>query len=300
MTMAGWHPGELAAQELAGTLAQSARRAAFLRPFLTDQLRDFFPLLPFVTIASVAPDGTPWASQLHGRPGFVHAPGETTLRIDALPADGDPLAGALVPGAPLGLLGLQPETRRRNRVNGRVAMVDSGGFTLSVEQAFGNCPKYIVRRPWTVAELPPPCVAPFTVLDDEARRLITAATTAFVASAAGPEGGADVSHRGGRAGFLAIGDDGAVLVPDYAGNGYFNTLGNLLVHGRAGLTVPDFTGGDLLQMGGPVSIQWQVPDTLAARGVERLWRFFPENGRWLRGAFGPQAAGENSPFSPDI
>lgn len=298
--MAGWHPGELAAQEQAGTLAQSAQRAAFLRPFLTKQLREFFPQLPFVTIASVAPDGTPWASQLHGPPGLVRALGETTLRIDALPVPGDPLAAALVPGATLGLLGLQPETRRRNRVNGRVAKVDRGGFTLSVEQAFGNCPKYIVRHDWTAAELPPPRVEAFTALDGHARRLITGATTAFVASAAGPDGGADVSHRGGRAGFLTIDDDGAVVVPDYSGNGYFNTLGNLRIHGRAGLTIPDFASGDLLQIGGPVAIEWQVPAALAARGIERLWRFRPESGRWLRAVFAPQAAGETSPFSPEI
>lgn len=298
--MAGWHPGELEAQQRAGTLAQSAQRSAFLRPFLTGQLQDFFPLLPYITIASVTPDGTPWASQLHGLPGFAHAPDETTLRIDALPVEGDPLAATLVPGAALGLLGLQPETRRRNRVNGRVAAVDAGGFTLAVEQAFGNCPKYIVRRPWAVAQLPPPRVETLAALDGGARRLITEATTVFVASTAGRDGGADASHRGGQPGFLELDDDGAVVVPDYAGNGFFNTLGNLLVHGRAGLTVPDFATGDLLQIGGAVSIQWQGSDSLAARGVERLWRFYPESGRWLRGAFASQAAGEDSPFNPDI
>ena len=43
--------------------------------------------------------------------------------------------------------------------------------------------------------------------------------------------GVDVSHRGGRPGFVQV--DGDVLtIPDFAGNFHFNTLGNLLVNPR--------------------------------------------------------------------
>src|SRR5437660_1130013 len=78
-------------------------------------------------------------------------------------------------------------------------------------------------------------VGSFTTRDDAARDLITGADTCFVASFARGEDasgrhGVDVSHRGGRPGFIGIDGDGALVVPDYAGNGFFNTLGNLMVN----------------------------------------------------------------------
>ncbi|MFD0390023.1 hypothetical protein ACFQ4K_23105 [Tistrella bauzanensis] len=47
------------------------------------------------------------------------------MSITATIPAGDPLADHLVPGAALGLLGIVPETRRRNRLNGRVLRVRS-------------------------------------------------------------------------------------------------------------------------------------------------------------------------------
>lgn len=292
-----WHEGERAAQARVGTRERSDRAAPSLHPRLTEQHRSFFQLLPFVAVASMEPGGAAWASLLVGRPGFMQAPDPTTLCLAARPPKGDPLTAALRPGARLGLLGVQLETRRRNRVNGRVTAVKADGFTLAVEQAFGNCPKYIASRTWVDRETRP-VDEPIATLDEAAGRLLARADTAFVASATGPGGDADCSHRGGRPGFLALAADGAVIVPDYAGNGFFNTLGNLLLHPRAGLAVPDFASGDLLQLSGTVDIQWQVADTLADAGIERLWRFVPEHGQWLRNAFAPQAVGEPSPFSP--
>ena len=52
----------------------------------------------------------------------------------------------LAEGAPVGLLGMQPHTRRRNRMNGRVAASDDSVSTCASGQSFGNCPKYIQPR----------------------------------------------------------------------------------------------------------------------------------------------------------
>ena len=61
--------------------------------------------------------------------------------------------------------------------------------------------------------------------------------------------GADISHRGGRPGFVRV--DGDVLtIPDFRGNRYFNTLGNLIAEPRASLLFVDFETGDLLQLQG--------------------------------------------------
>ena len=109
--------------------------------------------------------------------------------------------------------------------------------------------------------------------------MIAAADTFFVASyvdvaASGRQ--VDVSHRGGEAGFVRIGDDGVLTIPDFAGNLHFNTLGNLLVNPRAGLLFVDFATGAVLQMSGHAEVILESPEIAAFRGAERLWTFRPE------------------------
>jgi hypothetical protein len=209
---------------------------------------------------------------LWGPPGFVHSPDPATLRIDALPAPGDPAASGVAAGQPIGLLGLDLTTRRRNRANGRIAAADDG-ITVAIEQSFGNCAQYIqTRTPAPQARAPRPAEA-LSGLDGRAHRVIAAADTFFVASRSRAgiyDGGLDVSHRGGRPGFVAVRGD-TLIVPDFRGNRFFNTLGNLLGDPRAGLLFIDFATGDLLQLQGKATIEWGEPRhwTMA---VEHGWR----------------------------
>ena len=94
--------------------------------------------------------------------------------------------------------------------------------------------------------------------------MLEAADTFFIASTGG-EYGVDVSHRGGPPGFVGV--EGATLtVPDYQGNRYFNTLGNLMLDPRAALLVVGFDSGDVLELRGRAEIVWD-PQPSAAGGV---------------------------------
>jgi predicted pyridoxine 5'-phosphate oxidase superfamily flavin-nucleotide-binding protein len=298
-----WHEGEHMLHQrlgIADRMETTGQRS--IRSFMPDQHRSFFAQLPFILVGSSDRAGQIWASLLAGPPGFVTSPEPQRLDIEAVPVIGDPLTEALVPGTPLGMLGIELPTRRRNRVNGHVAAVDVSGFVLAVEQSFGNCPKYIVRRNYLAMEPQRSVtVEPISTLTPSARRLIAEAATFFVASSAGPGALPDVSHRGGQPGFVNLDEDGTLTVPDYAGNLFFNTLGNLLIHPQAGLLFPDFATGDLLQLTGVAELVWDGPDVTAMPGAERLWRHHPTAGRWLRGAqplrFAP---GEISPFAPPL
>lgn len=93
------------------------------------------------------------------------------------------------------------------------------------------------------------------------------ADTCFVASAVPVRDdavtqGADVSHRGGRPGFLHV-DGNCLTVPDYAGNLHFNTLGNFHLHPKAGLCFVDFETGDMLLLTGHVDILWDGDPAIA-------------------------------------
>lgn len=276
-----FHAGELAAQARAGVRLAGAP----IRDFLTAQHRQFFPLLPFLPVALADADGWPVATVLTGAPGFVSSPDPQHLRIAALPDPADPVAPSLRAGAAIGALGIDLATRRRNRANGTVEAVDGGGFTVAVTQSFGNCPQYIQGRLVETAARATASAEALTRLDPEAVRAVTAADTFFVASGSGgrgqPAAGLDMSHRGGRPGFVRV-DGDTLVVPDFHGNFYFNTLGNFLRDPRAALLFVDFASGDLLQLSGLAEVDWTAADAVA--GAERIWRLRVLRGWRRRGA----------------
>ena len=141
-----FHAGELAVQARSGVLDRAALLGKMFRPYLTEQHREFFAQLPLLFVGYLDDAGQPWASALFGAPGFVSSPDPRTLSVEARPTAADPLHAALRPGARVGVLGIELPTRRRNRMNGRVRALTAQGFTLEVDQSFGNCPKFISAR----------------------------------------------------------------------------------------------------------------------------------------------------------
>lgn len=294
------HAGERALQQRLGVHERMAEvMGQVVRPFMPAQHIELFEKLPTLLVGGLDAQRRPWATVLSGWPGFMHAPDAQHLRVEALPQAGDPLS--LQSGMPLGLLGLEPHTRRRNRMNGTLVALDSHGFTLQVEQSFGNCPKYIQARVprWVKRDKPAPAQVETAQLSTAALQLVRSADTLFIASStpqarghAGAEG-VDVSHRGGLPGFVRItqhGDGTSVLhIPDYRGNHFFNTLGNLLLNPHAGLLFIDHQSGDLLQLTGHTELLWD-----AAEGREI--RFAVDRGVWRAGALPLQwSAPELSP-----
>jgi predicted pyridoxine 5'-phosphate oxidase superfamily flavin-nucleotide-binding protein len=85
--------------------------------------------------------------------------------------------------------------------------------------------------------------------------------------------GADVSHRGGRPGFVRTDDAVTLTVPDYIGNSLFNTIGNLQVNPRAGLLFPNFVTGDILMLATRATVIWDDPEVREFAGAQRLLRF---------------------------
>lgn len=310
-----FHAGERLLQQRAGVrerLAEIGGRV--IRDHMPMQHRELFRQLPTLVVGSVDAQRRPWASMLVGKPGFVHDPDERSLRVDALPSPSDPLAAHLAIGAPLGLLGLEPHTRRRNRMNGRVQALDEGGFVVAVEQSFGNCPQYIQARTpaWldepAAASRPHPIETGGATLGERARAMVQAADTFFIATAAPPtasaasaatrSAGVDVSHRGGKPGFVRIdhGAAGSVLTfPDFRGNFFFNTLGNIVAHPYAGLLFVDYDSGDVLQLTGEALVIEGGHEVLRFDGAQRLVRIGVRSSLLVRGALplrwsAPQAA----------
>ncbi len=283
-----YHEGEIAVQERSGARSVAERHGAMIESTIHERAQPFLARQEMLVLAAAAPSGEVWPSVWFGARGFVDSRDEgRTLWIDrqrVTALEVDPVGELLHAGAALGVLAIELETRRRLRVNGIVRALDDKGLEIEVQESFPNCPKYIAKR-----HLRPggPNVAPSgtahgTRLDEARIATIGRTDTVFVGSVH-PERGADASHRGGDPGFVRVLDPQTLRIPDYSGNGMFQTLGNLLATGRAGLVFLDFEGRRLLHISGETELHFDDHDaSIVTGGTGRSWDLHVV--RWSEGA----------------
>jgi hypothetical protein len=255
------------------------RGRAVIRDYMPEQHRAFFAGLTFMVVGLADQNGHPWATTLSGPAGFMNSEEENLLAVKAWPDSGDPLYSCLRDGASIGGLGIELSTRRRNRINGRIeSCVVGEGFSIRIQQSFGNCPKYIQarnERPRHPSRRAPECRTASHLGDSEVS-FVAEADTFFIASRSAQldqeesSQGLDVSHRGGLPGFVRVVSRTELCFPDFSGNLLFNTLGNLEADARAGLLFIDLQSGRMLHIIGRTRIRWDVPETMRSAGIERL------------------------------
>ncbi|CAM5606736.1 hypothetical protein SCYAM73S_02744 [Streptomyces cyaneofuscatus] len=178
----------------------------------------------------------------------------------------------------VGMIAIEPATRRRIRLNG-TSVPEADGVRVALDQVIGNCPKYLQKREYAL--LPPDRGGRRTVVrKGEAlttvQQLTLATSDSFFIATASPDGDADASHRGGGPGFCQVVSPTRLRWPDYAGNAMFLTLGNLELHPQAGLLVPDWEAGDLLQLSGTAHTVWDGAEAAAVPGAQRIVEFLIE------------------------
>lgn len=301
-----FHAGERAVQESAGEAAIADRNIAVLTNTVIAGARPFIAKQFMAVFSSVDPAGAVWASLVFGKPGFLHTDTGSTITIDVPERErdlADPLWDNIAKHSDVGMLFIELGSRRRYRVNGRVQRLDAHGAEVVIAEAYPNCPKYIQRRQLRQMgepRLPVPS-AHGNVLRGTVESIIRNADTIFVASRHA-EAGADASHRGGAPGFIRQLNETTLRIPDYAGNSLFNTFGNFKIDPRAGLCIPDFEHGQLLQLTGTVSVQWDQNDPAnETGGTGRFWEFKVE--QWILRDTPQQLAWEYldaSPFNPPV
>ncbi|WP_433251775.1 pyridoxamine 5'-phosphate oxidase family protein [Streptosporangium sp. CA-135522] len=271
------HAGELAVQRRAGVRA-GAWGSASATPQIPAVAAEFLQRQRMLLIGAADRDGRLWASALTGTTGFAQAVDERTIVIEAVPGEHDPLA-ELADGE-IGMLAIEPQTRRRMRVNGTVRR-DGGRLIVRTEQTYANCPKYIQTRDFAEEPAGSPSTASTTeALTGEHRAWIEGADTFFVATRA-PGLGADLSHRGGNPGFVRVVGEGRLVWPDYVGNSMYMTLGNLELDESCALLFPGWESGDALHLTGRARVDWDPGDV---PGAQRLVGFDVDRAVHVRGA----------------
>ncbi len=279
-----FHAGERAVQDRVGVPEDWRQRAAYaIRAEMSAQQQAFFESLPVLFVGLRDMQGRPWATVCPLPTGAQATRTRLTARTRTMLSQS--LGLDLRPGSKAAMLGLDFAIRRRNRVNGAVTAAAEGVLSIAVEQSYGNCPKYIrthdIRPP--PAPFPPADGQRIAIGDAATQRILSSADTFFIATYA--EDSADVSHRGGMPGVLRPNADGSLSFPDYAGNRYFNTLGNIEVCGRAGLFIPDFATGEAILLTGRARIDWSSARAADFEWAERVVDIYTEDVWYVRHAF---------------
>lgn len=288
-----FHEGEVFAQDTLGiskTIAQ--RTQGFIRPFMPVQHRAFFESGPLMMVGLLDQSGHPVALPVWGDEGFVRSPSETRLQLGL--SQGafaliDTLLGLDVnTGSKIGILGLELATRRRNRLNGVISHLKGSDIHVSVEQSFGNCPQYIHTRDTqkvsnlgALEKVTHKNVQRYNGLTTHLQQVVSTAETFYIASRHATLGhnsneGIDVSHRGGKSGFINV-EANSLLIPDFSGNKFFNTIGNIVLDGRVGLCFFENTTGTLHFIQGNATVIWETDTLPDFDGAERFIHITVEN-----------------------
>jgi uncharacterized protein len=304
--MPSFHEGELDVQRRAHEDEIATHRIGLIKHVIVGGAVPFIRQQSMAVAGSIDASGRVWASMIFGEPGFLDPSDDAqslAIHLDrTVRQPNDPLLSNLERQPQIGLMLIELSSRRRLRVNG---IAEKTGDTLSVtvRESFPLCPKYIQRRQIQLLsgndQLAASGLRDGHALGTEQIAQIAAADTFFVATTHSLRG-PDVSHRGGRPGFVEVIDATTLRIPDFAGNSMFNTLGNLSINPNAGLVFSDFQAGRLLQLTGTTTILWDQPDPAErSGGTHRFWEFHPEY--WRETELGGSIRAvllEYSPFNP--
>ncbi|KAH6679118.1 oxidoreductase-like protein [Halenospora varia] len=321
-----WHTGE----EQMHKLLRVPQRDNPTKPYLTPNAAQTLMRSPLVALGALDSEGRPWTTILGGEAGFsqpiaqgiigmkttvdmVHDPVVETLLGEA--KDGSVIqVKELGKGKMVSGLAIDLETRRRVKLFGRMIAgavsgteegIGEAQVVVKIEQSLGNCPKYLNKK-HIIPHIPKPHLESSTLpLSTKAVDLISQSDLFFISSS-NHDRDMDTNHRGGPPGFVRVLSnspvEGVTLVyPEYSGNRFYQTLGNLLSTPQAGLAFLNFENGDILYVTGKTEV-------LAGEAARNLIghtnlavKIHVEAARYVSNALSFRGQlGERSPYNPPV
>ncbi|KAK3316091.1 hypothetical protein B0H66DRAFT_277377 [Apodospora peruviana] len=278
----GWHPGEVAAHAL--LKVQTSRQYNPTNSGLAYSHGYRVSESPLVAVGTLDVQGRPWTSLLGGEKGFARPVAKNVLAMQSLvDSVHDPVVRAFFSGAGekgeeiarletgkmMSGLSVDLETRDRVKVAGKMVVASCAAsnnevgvmrkmqMAMVVEEALGNCPKYMNRKEIR-AHLPrPELVSDGELpLPPQALKLLEKADMFFLSTTNGET--MDTNHRGGEAGFVRVlsndAEEVVLVYPEYSGNQLYQSLGNLQVRPLIGVVVPDYETSDVLYLTGETEL----------------------------------------------
>ncbi|KAJ0398950.1 hypothetical protein ATCC90586_000184 [Pythium insidiosum] len=319
------HPGELFVQQQLG-VPLGVSPSAYVSDEMPMQHALFFSNLLYFAICTLDQHGRVWSTILVGSGETlspIRALDVETLVGEAQVAPGDPFVRSLVDTASRQRLwaglGVDFANRRRNKVAGTIE--DFGfdgsdlGLLLKTNENMGNCPKYITERHLVPhersARLALDAFDQSVPLSSAEIAVIEQASTLFLGTRhiTNDPRTTDLglNHRGGAPGFVRIerneiGDAIALIIPDFSGNRFYQSLGNIQTDGVVGLVIPCFQSGDLVHVTGTAENLFNEAAEAVMPRVQALTRITVTGHVYIEHALPLQMIGPEmlSPYNPPL
>lgn len=303
-----FHEGELSVQTKLDVSDTARSNGVVITNRIPGAALNFISQQSMVILGSTDINTRIWSSVIFGPTGFIEALDPFIVKIDFSETSisiTDPFWSNIQSNTQLGMIVIELGSRRRLRINGQIEKISENIYHINIDQAYPNCPQYIQRRHILHAKketiennTPDICGCN---LNKNQNDIISNADTFFVSSAH-PDHGNDVSHRGGKPGFVKIISANQLRIPDYPGNSMFNTLGNFEINPNAGLVFIDFTNKKILQLTGKAKVLWFIENTdTETAGTLRYWKFDIESWRESKISFDIEWEYlDASPHNPEI
>jgi len=273
-----WNDGEEKMHKLLRVPPQDNPTSTMLTPQASFMLQRG-SLLALGTLDS---QDRPWTTLWGGSPGFSEPLGGGFVGTRTLvDSEHDPVVQALVGDAKEGEM-LQPKdggkmlaglaielmTRKRVKIGGKMVAgtvreveVEHEGATQTqsqiqlvtkIDESLGNCPKYLNQYELRPALVQPKLESSGPTLSAEGNALIAKSDMFFLSTSTSSD--MDVNHRGGAPGFVRIISSTQIAYPEFSGNRLYQSLGNLQLNPKIGITFPDYVTGDVLYITGMTEI----------------------------------------------
>lgn len=237
-----YHEGQRAVQREANSVAAADKLSTWVGP-----VSDYAVGADLIVLGSVRGEEID-VGALSGPPPLVRSSATDGAIVISAPLT---LGEHLSANAAWGGIVINPATARRSRVAGQPTITPKG-IELPCTVAFTNCRKYITPTSSTgdTVHVGAAHTDSLALDDPWIGAMFAQGETAFLVTRT-PAGVADVSHRGGRPGFLRFSAPNHVLSwTEYLGDGMFVSMGNVRAETRFALIVLDFASGDALRVDG--------------------------------------------------
>jgi ferredoxin-NADP reductase/predicted pyridoxine 5'-phosphate oxidase superfamily flavin-nucleotide-binding protein len=290
-----YHQGEQQMHKLLNLPPRDNPTSSMLTPHAVFALQQ----APLLAVGTLDSQGYPWTSIWGGSANFSEPLGGGIIGTRTI-VDGvnDPVVEALVGKAEKGdmirgeekmvsSLAIDLMSRKRMKLFGRMVAgtisevdveyaagtapiagapekQDQIQLITKIEQSLGNCPKYLNQYTIQPALVSSKLVSRGSLLSTEAKAVVTNADMFFLSSSSGED--MDTNYRGGPPGFVRILSDTEIVYPEYSGNRLYQSLGNLLVNPKIGITFPAYETGDVLYITGTVDILMEKEATTLLPG----------------------------------
>jgi uncharacterized protein len=289
------NPGQAWARTRWNSHGSSAAFDRKKQPYLAPEMQVFAESQDLCIVSFVDNDGQVCGRLLHGRLGeFAKAPDDHHLIIQPLNRTmGDlPFPETCARSWQLGLMFIEFKTRKRLCVHATGKWEETERcLALEVTQSVFHCAKYIdpsyqiarcaSRHPRTFKTAGLTMAAEPGRLIHQLVDFLAEQRVAFVCTV-DRNGQCAVNHRGGKCGFISVNGlqgEARVLVPDYAGNGAFEAVGNIWETRRAAVFVPDPERGYGVCVSGPAELfdgeVLQTEPFVSLSGAQRVLAIYP-------------------------